>query len=102
MCYRNGVRKDTRYFCEQCQVPLHIGGTIDITVHEVVEGGKLIELHKASGNDRGGRRVDKRFTQCMRQFFCDGLWEDYEKEHPDEVQKFMDDLYISVKPTSLV
>ncbi|KAK7880239.1 hypothetical protein WMY93_033087, partial [Mugilogobius chulae] len=67
------------------------GGTIDIAVHEVLEGGALKELHRASGNDRGGRRVDRRFTKCMREFFCDGLWEDYEREHPEEFQKFMDD-----------
>ncbi|KAK7878431.1 hypothetical protein WMY93_034325 [Mugilogobius chulae] len=67
------------------------GGTIDISVHEVLEDGKLKELHKASGNDQGGRNVDRKFTQCLREFFCDGLWEEYEREHPEEVQMFMDD-----------
>jgi len=34
------------------------GGTIDITVHEVVRGGKLRELTIASGGDWGGTLVD--------------------------------------------
>ncbi|CAL1581358.1 unnamed protein product [Knipowitschia caucasica] len=70
------------------------GGTIDITVHEVLEGGALKELHKASGNDKGGRRVNKRFNQCLREFFCGGLWEYYEREFPCEAQKFMYDFEI--------
>uniref|UniRef100_A0A8C6UPV9 Heat shock 70 kDa protein 12A n=1 Tax=Neogobius melanostomus TaxID=47308 RepID=A0A8C6UPV9_9GOBI len=67
------------------------GGTIDITVHEVLEGGVLKELHKASGNDKGGRTVDRKFRQALRELFCDGLWETYERDHPSEAQKFMYD-----------
>ncbi|XP_072300204.1 heat shock 70 kDa protein 12A-like [Eucyclogobius newberryi] len=68
------------------------GGTIDITVHEVLEGGALKELHKASGNDKGGQRVDRKLIQCMREFFCDGLWEEYERQHPKQAQMFVEDL----------
>ncbi|XP_033842513.1 heat shock 70 kDa protein 12A-like [Periophthalmus magnuspinnatus] len=76
----------TQYIVVDCG-----GGTIDITVHEVLEGGRLKELHKASGNDKGGRRVDRKFVQCMREFFCDGLWEEYETDFPSEAQAFMED-----------
>ncbi|KAK7880242.1 hypothetical protein WMY93_033090 [Mugilogobius chulae] len=67
------------------------GGTIDMTVHEVLEGGALKELHKASGSDGGGVKVDRQFRECMRRFFCDGLWDDYERHHPKEAQTFTDD-----------
>uniref|UniRef100_A0A3B3ZLI7 Heat shock protein family A (Hsp70) member 12A.2 n=1 Tax=Periophthalmus magnuspinnatus TaxID=409849 RepID=A0A3B3ZLI7_9GOBI len=76
----------TQYIVVDCG-----GGTIDITVHDVLEGGQLKELHKASGNDKGGRRVDRKFVQCMREFFCDGLWEEYETDFPSEAQAFMED-----------
>lgn len=76
----------TQYIVVDCG-----GGTIDITVHEVLEGEALKELDRASGNDKGGRKVDKKFTRCMREFFCDGLWEEYERDHPKEAQQFMED-----------
>ncbi|KAL3879598.1 hypothetical protein ACJMK2_031886 [Sinanodonta woodiana] len=41
------------------------GGTIDITVHEVLSGGKLKELHKASGGAWGGTQVDEAYTQFL-------------------------------------
>uniref|UniRef100_A0A3B3Z7D8 Heat shock protein 12B n=1 Tax=Periophthalmus magnuspinnatus TaxID=409849 RepID=A0A3B3Z7D8_9GOBI len=81
------ISPGTQYIVVDCG-----GGTIDITVHDVLEGGQLKELHKASGNDKGGRRVDRKFVQCMREFFCDGLWEEYERDFPSEAQAFMEDL----------
>ena len=36
-----------------------IGGTIDITVHEVQQDGHLKELHHANGGAWGGIFVDK-------------------------------------------
>ncbi|KAL3879867.1 hypothetical protein ACJMK2_032144 [Sinanodonta woodiana] len=41
------------------------GGTIDITVHEVLSDGKLKELHKASGGAWGGTQVDEAYTQFL-------------------------------------
>ena len=29
------------------------GGTVDITVHELMDGGRLKELHRASGGSHG-------------------------------------------------
>ncbi|XP_045203378.2 heat shock 70 kDa protein 12A-like [Mercenaria mercenaria] len=37
------------------------GGTVDITVHEVMENGKVKELEKASGGAWGGTKVDDAF-----------------------------------------
>uniref|UniRef100_A0A669CTN6 Heat shock protein family A (Hsp70) member 12A.2 n=1 Tax=Oreochromis niloticus TaxID=8128 RepID=A0A669CTN6_ORENI len=74
----------TQYIVVDCG-----GGTIDITVHEVLEGGALKELHKASGNDFGGQTVDKKFKEFLREIFSDSLWDAYEKEHPGELQKMM-------------
>lgn len=38
-----------------------IGGTVDITVHEVQPGGFLKELYKANGGNWGGTYIDKSF-----------------------------------------
>ncbi|KAM4731308.1 heat shock 70 kDa protein 12A-like [Anableps anableps] len=67
------------------------GGTIDITVHEVLKGGVLKELHKASGNDLGGETVDKKCKEFLRQIFSDGVWDEFEKTRPNDVKKMMYD-----------
>ncbi|KAJ8297926.1 hypothetical protein KUTeg_024457 [Tegillarca granosa] len=41
------------------------GGTVDITVQEVLGNGCLKELHKASGGGWGGTRVDNAFLQLI-------------------------------------
>ncbi|XP_031604821.2 heat shock 70 kDa protein 12A-like [Oreochromis aureus] len=67
------------------------GGTIDITVHEVLVGGALKELHKASGNDLGGQTVDRKFKEFLREIFSYGVWDEYERNYPSEVQRIMYD-----------
>uniref|UniRef100_A0A3Q0SJW8 Heat shock protein family A (Hsp70) member 12A.2 n=1 Tax=Amphilophus citrinellus TaxID=61819 RepID=A0A3Q0SJW8_AMPCI len=73
------------------------GGTIDITVHEVLDGGTLKELHKASGNDLGGQTVDRKFKEFLRELFCDGVWDEFEENFPSEVQKIMHDFTLFKK-----
>uniref|UniRef100_A0A672FHX9 Uncharacterized protein n=1 Tax=Salarias fasciatus TaxID=181472 RepID=A0A672FHX9_SALFA len=51
------------------------GGTIDVTVHEVLDGGALRELHKGSGNNMGGQSVDRKFKEFLKEIFGDALWE---------------------------
>ncbi|XP_060567544.1 heat shock 70 kDa protein 12A-like, partial [Ruditapes philippinarum] len=41
------------------------GGTIDITIHEVLRNGNLKELHKASGGAWGGTKVDAAFEAFL-------------------------------------
>ncbi|XP_054908999.1 heat shock 70 kDa protein 12A-like [Poeciliopsis prolifica] len=65
------------------------GGTIDITVHEVLDGGFLKELHKVSGNDLGGQTVDRKFKQFLREIFPEGVWDQFEQNSPSAVQKVM-------------
>ncbi|KAM9343885.1 heat shock 70 kDa protein 12A-like [Pholidichthys leucotaenia] len=83
----DGVTLDqqrTQYIVVDCG-----GGTIDITVHKVLDEGRLKELYKASGNDLGGQTVDRNFREFLREIFCDGVWEEYERKYPGEVQKLM-------------
>uniref|UniRef100_A0A3Q0SKD0 Heat shock protein family A (Hsp70) member 12A.2 n=1 Tax=Amphilophus citrinellus TaxID=61819 RepID=A0A3Q0SKD0_AMPCI len=74
----------TQYIVVDCG-----GGTIDITVHEVLDRGALKELHKASGNDFGGQTVDRKFKEFLKEIFGDSLWDKYEREHPGEMQKMI-------------
>ncbi|XP_027578521.1 heat shock 70 kDa protein 12A-like [Pipra filicauda] len=65
------------------------GGTIDITVHEIQENHCLKELHKATGGGWGGNTVDENFTNFLREIFSDGVWDEYVKSHPTELQHMM-------------
>ncbi|KAH3738211.1 hypothetical protein DPMN_044839 [Dreissena polymorpha] len=56
---------------EDCVIPCYelfsnrVGGTIDMTVHEVCFGGALKELHKATGGAWGGTMVDTAFLDFI-------------------------------------
>ncbi|XP_047225670.1 heat shock 70 kDa protein 12A-like [Girardinichthys multiradiatus] len=65
--------------------------TIDFTVLEVLEGGTLKKLQEASREDLGGRTVDRKFKQFLREIFSDGVWKEYEENFSSEVQKMMYD-----------
>uniref|UniRef100_A0A3B5QKC4 Heat shock 70 kDa protein 12A-like n=1 Tax=Xiphophorus maculatus TaxID=8083 RepID=A0A3B5QKC4_XIPMA len=74
----------TQYIVVDCG-----GGTIDITVHEVLDGGALKERHKVSGNDLGGQTVDRKFKQFLREIFPEGVWDQFEQNSPSAAQKIM-------------
>ncbi|KAM9343956.1 heat shock 70 kDa protein 12A-like [Pholidichthys leucotaenia] len=61
----------------------------DVTVLEVLDGGSRKELYKASRNDLGKQTVQRKFKEFLREIFSDGVWEEYETEYPNEVQKMM-------------
>ncbi|XP_058719121.1 heat shock 70 kDa protein 12B-like [Poecile atricapillus] len=65
------------------------GGTVDITVHEIQEDHYLKELHKAAGGGWGGNRVDENFISFLKEIFNDGVWDEYVKKHPTELQSMM-------------
>lgn len=44
---------------------INVGGTMDITVHEVQDKGTLKELHKANGGDWSGTKVDASFISLL-------------------------------------
>ncbi|XP_043084952.1 heat shock 70 kDa protein 12A-like [Puntigrus tetrazona] len=62
------------------------GGIIDITVHEVLDDGKLKELHAATGNDMGGQSVDKNIMSFLKDVFSEEIFEKFENEHPSEAR----------------
>ncbi|XP_073673533.1 heat shock 70 kDa protein 12A-like [Garra rufa] len=70
------------------------GGTIDITVHEVLDNGNLKELQAASGNSMGGQTVDKNIMSFLKNIFSEEIFEEFLKEHPGEALKLKNDITI--------
>ncbi len=83
-----------RYF-ENEIVPYFAGGTIDITVHEVVEDRHLKELHAASGNDMGGQTVDRNFISFLKDIFSEEIFIKFEHEYPSEALKLKYEIALS-------
>ena len=49
------------------------GGTVDITVHEVLDDGNVRELYKANGGPWGGKSVNDAFLHFLGGLFvCSG------------------------------
>ncbi|KAK3603239.1 hypothetical protein CHS0354_007569 [Potamilus streckersoni] len=61
------------------------GGTVDITVHEVVGGGKLKELHKATGGAWGGIAVDEAFRQFIIKLVGNPVFQKFTIENTDDM-----------------
>ncbi|KAK3594224.1 hypothetical protein CHS0354_016924 [Potamilus streckersoni] len=53
------------------------GGTVDITIHEIMEDGNIKELNKATGGAWGGQEVDEAFKQFLIQIFGNGVFQKF-------------------------
>ncbi|KAL3879879.1 hypothetical protein ACJMK2_032156 [Sinanodonta woodiana] len=60
------------------------GGTIDITVHEVLSDGKLKELHKASGGAWGGTQVDEAYRQFLISLVGNPVFHRFQVQHKED------------------
>ena len=59
------------------------GGTADVTVHQVTDGGTK-ELHHATGGAWGGTYVDQNFVQLLYSIFGKDAIEKYKAEFPGD------------------
>ncbi|XP_045179901.2 heat shock 70 kDa protein 12B-like [Mercenaria mercenaria] len=60
------------------------GGTVDITVHEVGDEGKLKEKHKASGGNWGGTKVDQEYHTFLQKIFGKAILKKMERCHMED------------------
>ncbi|XP_033731606.1 heat shock 70 kDa protein 12A-like, partial [Pecten maximus] len=59
-------------------------GTVDITVHQVQDGGTLREVCTASGGDWGGTKVDEQFENLLKNVFGQDVFETFRREHVED------------------
>ncbi|XP_045202781.2 heat shock 70 kDa protein 12B-like [Mercenaria mercenaria] len=60
------------------------GGTIDITVHEVLPNGKLRELYKANGGAWGGTTIDDAFLEFIEGITGTEVMARFREDHKDD------------------
>ena len=63
---------------------IYIGGTIDITVHEVTESGGLKEICVASGGGWGGILVDNAFKELLIELFGQDIYDTFVKSMTED------------------
>ena len=67
------------------------GGTIDVTVHEILEDGRVRELYKATGGAWGGNKVDEAFIKYFCDIFSEEVVESIKQLYPSEFVDMMHD-----------
>jgi len=58
------------------------GGTVDVTIHEVLSGGGLKEVEAASGDALGSVAVDKQFENLLRKIFGFKFIDTFQRKRP--------------------
>lgn len=71
------------------------GGTADITVHEKIKGGKLRELHQATGGACGGTAVDAAFESCLTKILGDTVMKTFRESYPESFLDIFRDFEIA-------
>ncbi|KAL3871162.1 hypothetical protein ACJMK2_039178 [Sinanodonta woodiana] len=67
------------------------GGTIDITVHEVIGDGTLNEICRPNGGNWGGTAVDKAFEIFMRELVGSSVYDEFKKTDLDDYLSMLRD-----------
>ena len=70
---------------------ISVGGTLDVTAHELLPGGKVKELHHATGGALGGTRVDDKFIKLMEDLFGENFITKFRRNHASQWLAIMAD-----------
>ena len=57
-----------------------LGGTLDVTAHQLQADGKIKELHIASGGAHGGSKVDEQFARLLANIFSMKFIKSYKRK----------------------
>ncbi|CAC5369765.1 unnamed protein product [Mytilus coruscus] len=71
---------------------LILGGTIDITVHEVTPEGNLKEIHQACGGVWGCNTINKEFNHLLSQIFGDDVMSTFQTDNRLEYFEIMNEI----------
>lgn len=55
------------------------GGTVDIAIHEVLDGGSIKEIHKATGGAWGGTYINDKLFEILEDIFGKDGFENFKK-----------------------
>ena len=62
----------------------YVGGTLDVTVHEMQGDGTIKEIHKVTGGPYGGIYVNQRFESLLEELFSARKLQTYREQFPPD------------------
>jgi len=68
------------------------GGTVDMCVHEILEGDHLRELYRATGEYAGGTKVNKEYLKFLENLFGKKALSNLKKTHPHSYYMFLNSI----------
>lgn len=68
-----------------------IGGTLDVTAHEILTNGNIKEVHQVTGGPHGGTKVDEEFVSLLKKFFGTNVVEIFRDKYPGEWLELMNE-----------
>ncbi|XP_060584555.1 heat shock 70 kDa protein 12A-like [Ruditapes philippinarum] len=57
------------------------GGTTDICAHKIIDGGKIQEIYRTTGETSGGSDVDDCFINMMKTLVGEEVWSEFSTNH---------------------
>lgn len=81
------VQSDFDYFTNVYIFYESLGGTVDITLHEIQKDGKIKELEQASGGAWGGTYVDQAFYDILEDLLGKQHFERYQRDHAADLME---------------
>jgi len=66
------------------------GGTLDITAHQSLGPDQIVEIHRVSGDNLGGRQVNQKFEEIMFDLYNKQIIETVMWQHPRDWMNIMD------------
>lgn len=79
---------------------LYLGGTVDVAVHEVLEENRLREIHRATGGNWGGNRVNQNFFNFISELVGKDIFEKFSKECEQEYLELLEEFETKKRNTN--
>ncbi|XP_060584566.1 heat shock 70 kDa protein 12A-like [Ruditapes philippinarum] len=73
------------------------GGTTDICAHKIIDGGKIQEIYRTTGEASGGRDVDDCFINMMKTLIGEKVWSEFSTNHPSACVSLVNEFRLKKK-----
>jgi molecular chaperone DnaK (HSP70) len=73
------------------------GGTTDICAHKIIDGGKIQELYRATGETSGGSEVDECFINMMKTLIGKKVWSEFSTAYPSACVSLVNEFRLKKK-----
>ncbi|XP_060597228.1 heat shock 70 kDa protein 12A-like [Ruditapes philippinarum] len=73
------------------------GGTTDICAHKIIDGGKIQEIFRTTGETSGGSDVDDCFINMMKTLIGEKVWSEFSTTHPSACVSLVNEFRLKKK-----